>query len=409
MLTFLDLRDEVARRATRNQSGTEYTEEIKNVINTSLFRLAREAKWRCLRRKKTAFTTKTSYTSGTNFVTVTASSTAVSITPGQCDLWVDKIEVGRRVKLGGSGWYYQIVAVNSNSNFTIDLPFRGTTASNTTYEIMPQDQYNLPVQVDHRAFLWHEDFGYPYRMFYVPDQTFYDTRVILNQKFPPTHYRMWGEDTVKLQVPTATPLMLVSSSAVDTSQQVTIFGNVAGNLSYETVTLTGTTATQTSLQFENVERLAKNNSTTGFITVTSSRGNYTIAVLPMGDTTASVKYSKVQIFALPTREFDMYVHYYKDPYRLVNDGDIHEMGQDFDEAIILLSVAKIKYQDSQSEGDKWIALYQDEVNSLKKHNIDKIDWLPILKRPSQDRTDPFVVKNLLYRQVGPSYGPSSRP
>src|SRR3990167_5387865 len=99
MLTFLDLQSEVKRRAIRNQSGTEFDEEIKNIINTSLLRIAREAKWRCLRRK-TTFVTKTSYTSGTNFVTVTSNSNAVSLISTACDLWVDQIEVGRRVKFG---------------------------------------------------------------------------------------------------------------------------------------------------------------------------------------------------------------------------------------------------------------------------------------------------------------------
>jgi hypothetical protein len=407
MLNFKDLQDEVKQRATRNQGGTYFDSTIKNIINTSLFRLAREAKWRCLRRK-TYFPTITSYTSGTNFVSVTQSSTAISLISTACDLWTDKIEIGRRVKFGGDGNFYYIRSISSNTSFSIDLPYRGVTTTRNTYEILPQDEYSLPIQVDHRAFLWHEDFGYPYRMFYVPDQTFYDTRVIITQKYPPTHYRMWGENYVKTAVPTATPICVVSDSAADTSGKVIIFGDVSGSPNYEEVNINGTTTVTTSNLFTNIERVAKNSNTTGKITVTSSRGSYEIVTLPAGDTTAGVKYSKVQIFALPTRVFNINVHYYKDPYRLVNDDDVHEMGQEFDEAILLLSVAKIKYQENQQEGDKWFAMYKDELVNLRMTNIDKIDWTPILKRPSQDRTDPFVVKNLLYRQVGPSYGPQAR-
>ena len=407
MLTFLDLQSEVKRRAIRNQSGTEFDEEIKNIINTSLLRIAREAKWRCLRRK-TTFVTKTSYTSGTNFVTVTSNSNAVSLISTACDLWVDQIEVGRRVKFGADSTYYIIRVINSNTNFVIDTTFSAATATRTTYEILPQEEYSLPIQVDHRAFIWHEDFGYPCKMFHVPDQTFFDTQVSLTEKNTPTHYRMWGEDTVKMQIPTSTPLRIVSSSASDTTQEVTIFGKVAGNLSFETVSLGGTTATQTVFEFESVERVSKNNSTVGFITITASRSSYQLALLPMGDTTATVKYSKIQIYPLPTRAFDMNVYYYKDPYRLVNDGDIHELGQEFDELIIILSVAKIKYQDSQAEGDKWLLLYQNELENLRRYNVDKIDWTPLLMRPSQNRSDPYVVKNLLFRQAGPYFGPQSR-
>jgi hypothetical protein len=405
MLTFKDIVDEVKQRATRNQGGNYFDTTIKNIINSSLLRIAREGKWRCLRRA-TYFPVITSYTSGTNYITVTNSSTSVTVSG--CNLWTDKIEIGRRIKFGTDSNYYEIRAVNSNTTLTIDLPYRGTTSTGTTYEIMPQTEYSLPIQVDHRSFLWHEDFGYPYRMFYVPDQTFYDTRIILNQKYTPTHYRMWGENFIKTQVPTATPLCIVSNSTADTSTKVIVFGDVDGSPNYEEVTLNGTTTVTTTNAFCNIERIAKNSNTTGKVTITSSRGSYEIVTIPAGDTTAGVKYSKVQLFAMPTRVFNINVHYYKDPYRLVNDDDVHEMGQEFDEAIILLSVAKIKYQEAQQEGDKWFALYTDELKNLMKTNVDKIDWIPILKRPSQDRTDPFVVKNLLFRQVGPAYGPQSR-
>lgn len=407
MFLFSDLIAEVKRRALRNQSGTEFDDEIKNVINASMFFIAREANWRSLRRKA-YFTTKSSYTSGTNYVTVTNSSTAVSLSATSANFWTDKVEIGRRVKFSGDAWYYTIRAINSNTNFAIDLPFRGTTATRTTYEVMPQEEYNLPVQVDHRAFLWHEDFGYPYLMNYIPDQTFFGRGVEVTEKNTPTHYRMWGEDTVMAQPPTASPLMVVSSSASDTTVQVTVFGKISGYPFYEIVTLGGTTLTKTAYEFESVERVSKDADTYGRVTVTSSRGSYTIAVLPAGDTTATIKYSKVQLYPLPTRNFDINVYYYKTPYRLVNNDDIHELGQAFDEAIILLSVSKIKFQESQAEGDRFFGLYEKEIANLKKTNVDKIDWLPVLQRPYEGKTDPFVVKNLLYRQAGGLFGPSSR-
>ena len=94
---------------------------------------------------------------------------------------------------------------------------------------------------------------------------------------------------------------------------------------------------------------------------------------------------------------------------LVDDEDIHEMGQDFDEAIILLSVAKIKYEQDQKEGDRFMGMYKDEIRNLRKVNIDKIDWFPTLQKPYESRGSDFMVhSNLLYRQVGSNYGPSSR-
>lgn len=244
-LLFSDLQSEVKRRALRNQSGTEYDDEIKIIINASLFRIAREARWKSLRRK-TYFTTKSSYTSGTNYVTVTNSSSAVTISTTAANWWTDKIEIGRYIKFGTSSWYYNIRAVNTGTGLTIDLGYRGTTSTATTYEILPQAEYNLPIQVDHRSFLWHEDFGYPFRMFYNPDQTFFDNVSTLTEKNTPTNYKMWEENDIITQVPTATPLLMSSSSATDTTVQVTVFGNVSGYPHYETVILTGTTVTKTA-------------------------------------------------------------------------------------------------------------------------------------------------------------------
>ena len=406
-LLFSDLQNEVKRRALRNQSGTEYDEEIKNVINTSLFRIAREACWKSLRRI-TYFNTKSSYSSGSGYALVTNSSTAVTISATAADWWTDKIELGRYIKFGTNSWYYNIRAINTNTGLVIDLDYRGTTSTATTYEILPQAEYNLPIQVDQRSFLWHEDFGYPYRMHYIPDQDFFDNVSSLTEKNTPTHYKMWGENTVLAQVPTSTPLVITSSDNTDTNTQITIFGISAGYPNSASVTLTGTSNSITTIEFDNVERISKDSSTNGRVTVTSSRGSYVVAVLPAGDTTSTVKYSKVQLHPLPNRAFPINVYYYKDPYRLVNDDDVHELGQDFDEAIILLAVSKIKFQESQAEGDRWFDLYQDEIRNLRKTNIDKIDWEIVLKRPNQGRSDPYVTKNLLFRQIGGSYGPSSR-
>ncbi len=404
---FKDIQRQIKARALKNQSGTEFDDEIKDVANACLLRVAREAKWRVLRRK-TYFDTKTSYTSGTPFMITTQSSTAFTISDTAASFWQDKIEVGRKIRFGSSGWNYTIRAINSNTNGVLDILYRGTTSTATGYEIYPQEEYNLPVQVDHRAFLWHEDWGYPFRMHYIPDQTFVNLGLSSIEKNVPTHYRMWGENSVQAQPPTASPLVVTLASTTDAAVEVTVSGKVAGYPHSEKLSVSTGTTSNTAYHFESVESVSKDSSTVATISIVSSRGNYTVAVLPAGDSTDTIKYSKVQVFPLPNRVFPINVFYYKDPYKMVNDDDVHELGQNFDEAIILLSVAKLKYQDSQAEGDVWKDLYDDEIKSLKKTNVDKIDWLPILERPNQGRTDPYVTSSLLYRQAGAYYGPSSR-
>jgi hypothetical protein len=408
-LTYLDLQDEVKARATRDQGGTQFDTAIKNIINTSLLRVAREANWRSLRRS-TTFDTVTTYTTGSGAGTFTADSTSITMTGAT--LLTDSVKIGRRVKLSGDSTVHTIKTITGETTFTIEEGYGGTSTTTGTYEIYGQEEYNVPIQASHRIFLWHEEWGRPYLMVYLPDQEFYELGWDNTTEGIPSHYRMWGTDMVVEQLRAASVLRIASSDSGDTNIDVTAFGIVSGYPDFETITTNasnGTTAVSGSKSFTSVERVVKNAESDGRITVDANSANTTVAVLPVGDTTSGIVYRKIKLFQLPSTVFVMNVQYYKDPYRLVNNGDVHELGQDFDEAIILLSVAKIKYQDSQKEGDRFIALYKDEIRSLKKTNVDKMDWFPKPEKFTQaGRNQPAVHPHLLYSQAGSHYGPRSR-
>ncbi len=407
MFTYLDLQGEIKRRATRDQSGTQFDTPIKNVINSSLFRLSREAQWRAMRRK-TFFSTNTTFTTGSGNGSYTNNSTAINISAS--NFLTNNIEIGRRIKLSGQSTFNIIRTITGEETLGIDKNYSGTSVTDGTYSILGQEEYNLPIQAGHRMFLWHEEYGFPIKMEYLTTQDFYDIVHNNTSEAVPEIYRMWGEDMVRVQLRQPSLLQVRSTDSSDTSKVITVFGTVAGFPDSETITTdssNGTTNITSTNTYDSIERVAKDSSTTGRIIVEDSGGSDEIAVMPTGDTTAGILYKKIQIYPLPNTQFDINVYYYKDPYRLVGDNDVHELGQDFDEAIIMLSVAKIKYQDSQKEGDKWFALYKDEVRNLRKTNIDKIDWIPTLRRAFRGR-HPRVHRNLLFRQVGSFYGPASR-
>ena len=100
----------------------------------------------------------------------------------------------------------------------------------------------------------------------------------------------------------------------------------------------------------------------------------------------------------------MNVQYYKEPYRLVNDGDVHELGQDFDEAIILLATSKLKFEQNQTEGKEFFSLYKDELKSVRKTNVDKIDWMPSLRSGGRGGGGQAVHPFLSTAQIGANYG-----
>ena len=400
-MKYLALQEEVKHRATRNQGGSQFTTSIQNAINAALFRISRDGKWRSLRRKS-YFATKTSYDTGTGAASVTSAGTTVNVTGAT--FYTDGVEINRKVKISGDSTYHIVRQVTGQTSFVMDSAYAGTSHTTATYEIYPQEEYNLPVQCGHNAFLWHEEWGAPYQMNFMTDQDFYSAGAILTTKSIPTSYRMWGEGMYIKQVLTPSTLGVFSSVAGDTNIDVTIFGTSNNYPESETIKTNGTTTVSGSVTFSKIERVVKNGTSTGRISVSASGDTSLVyATVPIGNTMAGVQYKKVQLYPLPSTAFNINVYYYKDPARLVGDNDVHELGEAFDEAIILLAVSKIKGETEQAGTGTFYSLYQDEMRSLRKTNTDKIDWFPKMRRAYAGNSD-SVMPGLRYSQAGAYYG-----
>lgn len=402
---------EVLRRALRNQGGGQYTTAIQNAINLSMWRIARENKWRTLRRTAT-FNTVTTYNTGTGHATATNGSKNFSVVGAT--FLTDDIRIGRYIKFDGSVIYFKIATITSETAGTLDQVFDGTTGSTLGYSILPQEEYVLPIQIGHSAFLWHRKYGMPKQMKYVPAQDFYQAGVLDILTNIPVAYRMWGMDACVEQVKAPSILTISSSSSSDQGIAVTVFGTVSGYPDYEVITTNasnGTTTVNGAKSFSAVERIVKSSATVGRITITANSANVTVGVLPVGNTTTGPYYTKVQVYPLPNSVFPINCYYYKLPYQLVNSGDVPEIGEEFSEAIILLATAKMKAEQNQSQdAGNFMGLYKDEIDSLKKTNLDKIDWKMILKNPGDGMVDQWNG-GLRFAQVGSSgqYGGSWNP
>lgn len=511
--TFQDLQSEVARRAVLNQSGSNYTTAIQNAINLSMWRIARDAKWRTLRREN-SFNTITTYFNGvgTN-LTINAmnalnyANNTVAWSTGQgpascsfgsnvftingATLISDGVQVGRWIKFDGSVYYFKIASITSETTGTLNQVYDGPTSTGLGYAILPQETYTLPIQVGHSCFLWHRKYGMPKVMDYVPSFDFYKAGVLDILTNIPVTYRMWGVDAAIQQPIANSTLTYASTSSSDNPITITTFGKVNGFPDYETVTVTGTTPVTGSKSFTHVERIVKNQVTLGLINVTSNYtantysftvsgittppvvGNtytnngvtftisyvyvtgvagsmigkitatgsgapnasgtlaratgsgdstisfsvgtqqcVTVGTLPVGITTTGPMYTKIQMYPLPNWIFPIYVNYYKLPYQLVNANDVPELGEDFSEAIILLSVAKLKAeQNLTNDAMNFMQMFEKEIDSLKKTNLDKIDYKAILKRASESGATDSFTGGLRYAQIGGSgqYGGSWSP
>lgn len=411
-LVFGDLQDEVKRRATRDQGGTQFDTAVKNLINLAILRIANEAPWRSLRRTDT-ITTDKEYSTGT--VTTVADSKTWT---GSGTSWLTSANarVGRRVKITGSTSasrkLFRIATITADTTLTTEQDYDVTGAAGLSYKILGREDYTLPAQCGRVAMIWHEGFGYPYPMRYVTDREFFDSQTDFDASDTPEIYRMWTQDWVLEQPKAGSVMRIASSASADTSKDVTIFGIVGGYPDFEKITTNGsngTTAVSGSKTFTKVERVTKDATTTGRITVDANSANTTIAVIPVGDTLGGLHYKHIQVFPPPDAAYILNVWYYKDPARLVDSDDVHELGPDFDEVIILLATARLQAEQSKQDVDKFFSLYRDEMKILRRKNADKLDWLPRLQRPKDSAYgNSRISRHLTFSQIGSKYGPSAR-
>lgn len=406
--TFQDMQTEVLRRGTRDQSGTQFNQAAANLVNTAMWTVARTARWKQLRRE-TQFNTVTSYADSTALANVTANSTSVTLP--NADLLTNDIQPGRYIKINGSAKYYRILQVNSATTLTLDQPWDGTSSTGATYGILPQEYYSLPIQIGHEAFFWHRAYGYPIMLRYIPTQDFYRTGALDILTNVPFHYRMWGCDASIEQPKQPGILSYVSTSNSDNPISVTVAGIVkftnsnTNEIFYipdtETVSVTGTTPVSGTKSFVSVDMITKNSNTVGAISITSDNGYTQVGILPAGNTTTGPLTTKIQLYPLPYKAFPIRCFYYKLPFKMVNSGDVHELGEEFDEAIILLATSKIlAEQRLMQDSQNFYMLYEKEIANLRRINVDKIDWMPILKKPSDDDQINYFTGGLRFVQIG---------
>lgn len=127
----------------------------------------------------------------------------------------------------------------------------------------------------------------------------------------PQLYMLYEVAGVETQ-PTATAaLVVVSSSASDTTQSVTIKGLVSGQVDYETVALNGTTNVTTTKQFDSILSVGKSAYTAGRVTITESGVGTTLVV--MGPLETVVRYKKMRLYPTPSSTLTITIKHFAQP------------------------------------------------------------------------------------------------
>lgn len=405
---FSDMQTDVKARATLSESSNDYDTQVKNAINTSLTRVARAALWKQLRRRY-EFDTVEEYTTGSGAVAATEDSASVTVTGAT--FITDGVVPGRYITIESGGTPYIVDTITGETTLTLNKAYSDSTTTTGTYQIYGQGDYVCPINTKRIAFLWHEAYGYPYVMHYASDFDYYGSGNSQLDNNIPVVWKLWEFTSALAQPLEASALALTSSSSSDQNISVTVYGTVSGYPDQETIitnSSNGTTSVSGSKQFTYITRVVKNASTVGRLTLTANSTNVTVAVLPVGDTLGSVLWPKIGIHPFPDRVFPINVMYYEDVTRMVNDGDIHILGSDFDECIMLGAIVRLNYGQSKKSGDDALKLYLDELRSLKSVNADTVTTLMRTMKPANigafgRGNRPHTYLN--YTQLGGYYGP----
>lgn len=127
------------------------------------------------------------------------------------------------------------------------------------------------------------------------------------------------EDTVYAQPTSASVLACKSSSASDTAITLLIRGISGGAEVNETVTLTGTSAANTTNSYTRVKSISKSGETVGLITVTSNSAAVTVATMSPEATTSYCK--KIRLHYVPSSVVTIACPYIIKPSPMVEDYD----------------------------------------------------------------------------------------
>lgn len=117
-----------------------------------------------------------------------------------------------------------------------------------------------------------------------------------------------GEQAVLVQPTSANAPKVVSSSASDVTQKVHIEGRLSGEMVQATITLTGTSAVASSVQFDEITSIAKSGTTAGTITVTSNAGTTTYATMASWETSPFYSAYKLDTAVTPATSINIIAH-----------------------------------------------------------------------------------------------------
>ena len=181
-------------------------------------------------------------------------------------------------------------------------------------------------------------------------------------------YRLKGYSPVQNQPSSASVITIVSSSASDTTQSVTIQGlNGSSVYIQETVDLNGTTNAVSTASFSKIMGLSKSATTVGSVAVTSNSGGVTNVVIAPKDRFLS--HPVVEFYTIPSETQTLYYDFTLKLSDIYDDDDCSLIPEKYHDVIELYAISKT-FESLKNTEQKMIAMQEFElrIKDMEKEN-----------------------------------------
>jgi len=206
---------------------------------------------------------------------------------------------------------------------------------------------------------------------------------VWNRDYDHRYFRLGEIWQVNAQPSAASAISVVSTSASDTTQTLTVRGDVSGNLMNETITLTGTSTATGSRSFSKILGLTLSAVGAGDISVKA--GAATLVTIPIGELGRA--YKTIELITLPTAAEELEYMFYRQPRVLSADNDMIEIPNPHGGLLVwdtLLLMAGYVTDLSKASLEVWRNMQQRAESAFEQ------EWL----NPQTRGAQPRYVRNL---------------
>jgi len=234
----------------------------------------------------------------------------------------------------------------------------------------------------------------PQKVYFVPDDLFYEFIPNPTATGNPKWYRLWEEEGVSVRLSADDLVTVKSSSTSDTSQTVRIVGyDTAGLLRTESLTLSGVALVNGTITYDSGKplKVSKSADTVGIITVAKQTAPLTTLV-QLAPTETMARFKIISFYPIPSSAITLYLEYFTRIRRLEGDNDVPDIDERWLWVVRVGTMAKVyQYQGKEALFTATQGMFASGVRSMVRTDMANSDFIPTLRSQLQNQGAPWLT------------------